>query len=89
MAGQPLKPQVVGTSAGGVTTSEVWGMSGRWLPLGAPGVVAEDEEEAAVPTSGWGRGSLPMGSVAEEERSLSDDLELWCSSLGAGRELLL
>lgn len=88
MAGQPLKPHVIDTSAGGVTTSEVWGMSGRWLLLVTPGVVAE-EEEAAVPTSGWGSGSLPMGSVAEEDRSLSDDLELWCSSLGAGRELLL
>lgn len=56
-------------------------MRGRWL-LGAPGV-------EVLPTSAWGSGSLALGSVAEVERSLSEDLELWCRSLGAGRELLL
>lgn len=39
MAGQPLKPQG-GTSLGGVTGIEVWGIGGRCT--GAPGGVEEE-----------------------------------------------
>ncbi len=74
LAGHPLKPQG-GCSVGGATARDVWGIGGRWV-LGAPG-------GAVGPTSGWGSGNTA------EERSLSEDLELWWAWEGAGRVLLL